>query len=94
VEELTDVETLAQIAAATGGRAFIGTNRSELEEAVEKISEDLRSQYLVGFTPTGKGVVKYRAISLKLPRGVRSVRVRSGYRGTEPPVYKRGARGK
>jgi Ca-activated chloride channel homolog len=87
VEELTDFETLAQIAAATGGRSFIGTDAEELDAAVQRIAEDLRSQYLVGFTPTGRGAVKYRAISLKLPRTVRSVRVRSGYRGTEAPMW-------
>jgi hypothetical protein len=51
--------------------------------AIESI---LRAQYLLGFPPTGKGGVKYRRISLELAGRVRSVRVRAGYRGTEPPV--------
>ena len=41
-------------------------NRPEqLGKAVDRIENDLRAQYLIGFTPTGKGAVKYRRISLK-----------------------------
>jgi Ca-activated chloride channel family protein len=84
-ELLSDAETLQQIAALTGGRFFVGTQASEIASAVAEIENDLRTQYLVGFTPTGRGGVKYRAISLRLPRSVKVVRVRAGYRGTEPP---------
>lgn len=85
-ETLSDVETLERISALTGGRVFLGIEPREIAAAVDQINQDLRTQYLVGFTPTGRGDVKYRAISLKLPRSVRAVRVRSGYRGTEPPL--------
>jgi Ca-activated chloride channel family protein len=84
-ELLSDAETLQQVAALTGGRFFVGTQASEIAEAISEIENDLRTQYLVGFTPTGRGGVKYRAISLRLPRSVKVVRVRAGYRGTEPP---------
>ena len=58
-------------------------------DGIEKV---LRAQYLIGFPPTGKGAVKYRRISLELAGRVRSVRVRAGYRGTEPPVLSASSR--
>jgi Ca-activated chloride channel family protein len=85
-EELSDVELLDEVANFTGGRLHLGNEPEQLREAVASIENDLRSQYLIGFSPTGRGAVKYRQISLKLARRVSSVRVRSGYRGTEPPA--------
>jgi Ca-activated chloride channel family protein len=85
-EGMTDIETLVEIARVTGGRVAIGADPLQLEQAVTRIGEDLRSQYLIGFTPTGRGGVKYRPISLKVAGSNRVVRVRAGYRGTEPPA--------
>lgn len=85
-EELSDLDVLEEIASATGGRLFVGNEASLLGNAIAAMNQNLRAQYLVGFTPTGKGAVKYRRISLRLAGRARSVRVRAGYRGTEPPV--------
>ncbi|HET7712455.1 MAG TPA: VWA domain-containing protein [Thermoanaerobaculia bacterium] len=85
-EELSDAELLDEIARITGGKVFIGTEPERLAGAVTELSRDLRSQYLLGFTPTGRGEVKYRRISLQVTRRARSVRVRAGYIGTEPPL--------
>ena len=85
-ETLSDVETLEAIAHTSGGKMFLGTDPASIGRAIQQIQQDLRTQYLVGFTPTGKGVVKYRAIALRLPRAAKVVRVRAGYRGTEPPL--------
>lgn len=84
-EELSDLALLDEIARTTGGRLLVGNRPSRLVEAVRSIEGDLRAQYLIGFTPTGKGGVRYRKISLRLDGRVRTVRVRAGYRGTEPP---------
>ena len=81
----TDTRLLSEIAESTGGRAFITSNLGALERAIAEIQKDLRSQYLVGFAPTGKGATRFRTISLKLAGSARSVRVRTGYRGSEPP---------
>lgn len=89
-ETLSDLDLLEEIANLTGGKLFIGNEAPALAGAVETINGNLRAQYLVGFTPTGKGAVKYRHISLKLAGRARSVRVRAGYRGTEPPVLAAG----
>ncbi len=85
-EELSDIDLLDQVASLTGGRLYVGNEPEEIAAAVSNLEKNLRAQYLLGFTPTGKGAVKYRHISLQLAGRVRSVRVRAGYLGTEPPV--------
>jgi VWFA-related protein len=87
-EELSDIALLEEIASLTGGKLFLGTRPEEFAAAAAAIDRGLRVQYLIGFSPTGKGAVKYRRISLKLAGRVQSVRVRAGYRGTEPPVLR------
>ncbi|MCU1350561.1 MAG: von Willebrand factor, type [Acidobacteria bacterium] len=81
----SDLALLDDVASLTGGRLFVGNRPEQLGAAVESLEKSLRAQYLVGFTPTGRGAVKYRHISLRLAGRVRSVRVRAGYLGTEPP---------
>ena len=85
-EHLTDIELLEELARISGGRALITNNLVELESGIRAIQNDLRSQYLLGFAPTGRGSVRFRKIALKIPGKNRVVRVRAGYRGTEPPV--------
>lgn len=85
-EEMSNIDLLEELAAASGGRLFVGNRPETLANAMDGIEKTLRAQYLIGFPPTGKGAVKYRRISLELAGRVRSVRVRAGYRGTEPPV--------
>lgn len=85
-EELSDLELLQEVANLTGGKLTLGNEPQQLAMAVASLEKDLRAQYLIGFTPTGRGAVKYREISLKLSGRIRSVRVRAGYLGTEPPL--------
>jgi Ca-activated chloride channel family protein len=85
-EELSDIDLLGEVADLTGGKLTLGSHPQQLALAVAELEKDLRAQYLIGFSPTGKGLVKYRKITLKLAGRIRSVRVRAGYRGTEPPV--------
>ena len=85
-EEMSNIDLLGELAAATGGRLFVGNRPEMLVAAMDGIESVLRAQYLTGFAPTGKGAVKYRRISLELAGRARSVRVRGGYKGTEPPV--------
>lgn len=85
-EDESNLDLLEELAGATGGKLFVGNRPEQLASAVNGIESVLRAQYLIGFPPTGKGTIKYRRISLKTAGRVRSVRVRAGYRGTEPPV--------
>lgn len=93
-EEMSNIDLLEELASASGGRLFVGNRPETLAAAVVGIEKILRAQYLIGFPPTGKGAVKYRRISLELAGRVRSVRVRAGYRGTEPPVLSAATRGR
>jgi Ca-activated chloride channel homolog len=90
-EALVNLEVLGQIARFTGGLLAILDDPVKLAEAVRRIESDLRSQYLIGFSPSGTGPVRYRRIAMRFPGAVRSVRVRAGYRGTEPPLAEREA---
>lgn len=92
-EEMSNIDLLAELASATGGKLFVGNQPEQIAKSMDGIESTLRAQYLIGFPPTGKGTVKYRRISLKLAGRVRSVRVRAGYRGTEPPVLSASSRG-
>jgi len=85
-EELSDIGLLKQVAELTGGTLHLGNQPQQIAAAVVDIQKSLRAQYLIGFSPTGAGDIKYRRISLKLGGRVHSVNVRAGYRGTEPPV--------
>jgi Ca-activated chloride channel family protein len=84
-EALMNVDVLGHVARVSGGLLSLVDEAGQLPAAVEKIEKDLRTQYLLGFTPTGNGPVRYRKISLRLSGPVRPVRVRAGYRGTLPP---------
>jgi len=85
-EELSDLDLMNAVASLTGGKLNLGRSPDQLARAVDAMQKDLRAQYLVGFSPTGKGEVKYRRFALQLAGRARVVRVRAGYRGTEPPV--------
>src|SRR5438552_2894515 len=85
-EDLSDLDLLREVASLTGGKLTLGNEPQQIALAVASIEKDLRAQYLIGFTPTGQGAVKYRRISLDLAGRIRSVRVRAGYLGTEPPL--------
>jgi VWFA-related protein len=91
-EEMSNIDVLETLATSTGGKLFVGNRPEQLAKSMITIERDLRAQYLIGFSPTGKGAVKYRRISLKLAGRVRSVRVRAGYRGTEPPLLSASSR--
>jgi len=85
-DERSDLDILEDVASLTGGHLFVGNRPEQLASAIASMEKDLRAQYLIGFTPTGRGAVKYRHISLRLAGRGRSVRVRAGYLGTEPPA--------
>jgi Ca-activated chloride channel family protein len=84
-EELSDVDLMTEVASLTGGSLFLGSTPQQIALAVAALEKDLRAQYLIGFSPSGEGGVKYRRISLELAGRVQSVRVRAGYLGTAPP---------
>jgi VWFA-related protein len=64
----------------TGGRMIIVRSEKNLEQAFDQISEELRSQYTVGYTPTNKKHDgSYRKIRLETKNKDYSVLTRRGY---------------
>ena len=49
-----DSGALKKVSDRTGGRAFFPTQSSELQSVFAQIDQELRSQYLVGYSPTNK----------------------------------------
>lgn len=73
-----------EIAEESGGRAFFPKKPSELTAAVEEISRDLRSQYVVGYAPAdARADGKFRKVDVKIAdapgRTKRRAVVRPGY---------------
>jgi Ca-activated chloride channel family protein len=65
----------------SGGHAFFTTDSRKMEGISEKISEELRNQYVVGYVPTNSSKDgKWRKLSLKVnPSSKVGVHAKSGY---------------
>jgi Ca-activated chloride channel family protein len=73
---------LKQLANETGGRAFFPSNVSELPAIYRQISEELASQYSIGYTsrnPVRNG--NWRRIVVRVSRPGLQTRTRQGYYG-------------
>ncbi len=82
----TNVQSSLQyLAERTGGKAIINTNR--VTPALEKIAQDFRTYYSLGYTPSHHGDGRYYRIEVKVKgrKGLR-VRHRDGYRDKPPAV--------
>jgi VWFA-related protein len=79
------VDNLRMLAASSGGKMFLPAGDEDLGPTVEKIGAEVRKQYLLGFTPSGQGELKYRILVVSvLKPGSLEVRTRRGYRGSAP----------
>ncbi|MGB7266767.1 MAG: VWA domain-containing protein [Terracidiphilus sp.] len=75
--------TMLQMAAATGGKAFVNTNG--LKEAVEKAIDAGSNYYTIAYTPTNRSWNgDYRKIQVKLDRPGVSLAYRRGYFADDP----------
>jgi Ca-activated chloride channel family protein len=73
---------LETLAAGTGGRTFYPSAGAELDRAFAEILRDLRTQYLLGYYPSGvpAGDGKFHAVRVELPqRKDLRVSTRTGY---------------
>jgi VWFA-related protein len=57
-----------QLANATGGSQFIFYRQRGLEEAIQKISQNLHSQYLVAYAPSNGGEGGFHTINVTIDR--------------------------
>ncbi|MEZ5402436.1 MAG: VWA domain-containing protein [Bryobacteraceae bacterium] len=83
-EEMAGPGLLTELAEQTGGRHFPIDNLNELPDVAAKIGVELRSQYVLGYSPKNSAKDgKYRRVEVKLvqPRGLPPLRAyfRTGY---------------
>jgi VWFA-related protein len=83
-EELAGPSLLTEIAEMTGGRQFPVENPNDLPDIARKIGRELRSLYVIGYTPSNDvRDGKYRRIQVRLnaPRGLPPLQLfnKSGY---------------
>jgi VWFA-related protein len=71
---------MSQLAEQTGGRVInVGNSGRKLEDAFDQIQDELRTQYLLSYTPTNKSADgTYRKIDLECGKGFK-VQARKGY---------------
>ena len=72
----------AELATLTGGRSYHITDMRRLPETLKSIAEELRNQYLLGYSPERPIVPnaeEWRAISVEVRRPGLTVRARDGY---------------
>ncbi len=71
---------MERLTSETGGRMInVGTNGRKLEDAFDQIQDELRTQYLVSYTPkNGEGDGKFRKLEYDCGKG-RKVQARKGY---------------
>ena len=79
-------DVLNLLAAVTGGRYYSIANAEDLQKALTAILDDVRHQYVLGFS-TGDGAVRFRNLAVEVKgkdRSRRTVVFRRGYKGTPP----------
>jgi Ca-activated chloride channel family protein len=76
----TNAEVLKRISSETGGNFYWIEDPDEMKEAIVGIEDDLRSVYMLGYTPpTTKCDGSFRRIDLSVAKDRYHVRTRKGY---------------
>jgi len=75
---LGKINTTQVVAKATGGTTFSFTRLKGLEEAIQKLGDELHSQYLLSFTPSDSRP-GYHRIDVQVSGGDYRIRARPGY---------------
>jgi VWFA-related protein len=79
------VENLRMLAASSGGKMYLVGGEEDLRPLAAKVNSEVRKQYILGFSPSGRGELKYRVVFVSVAKkGNWIVRTRRGYRGTAP----------
>ena len=68
-----------QLARSTGGAEFTFLRQKGLEDAVQKINTEVRSQYMVTYTPSNREEPGYHTIVVSIDRGSYVCKTRPGY---------------
>jgi len=79
---------LREITGESGGRTDIVQNSAQLDEAAARISEELNSQYVLGYTPPRGADGQFHSLRVRVAGADNRVRARNGYVAT-PSTRKR-----
>ena len=75
-----DIQVLRRFARETGGSIWSVSAPADLKEAVIRIQEELRFQYVIGYHPSRQNWDgSFRRLKLETTRGGLVVKARSGY---------------
>jgi Ca-activated chloride channel family protein len=81
VEEQNGPQLLDELADQSGGRLYTVENLQDLQSISERISNELRNQYLLGYSPTNDARDgKFRRVKLKLDTPANLPNLRTYYR--------------
>ncbi len=72
----------AELAVLTGGRSLVARNRNEVTAAAQAIAHELRTQYLIGYSPSHprtEAAGEWRSIRVEVSVPGARVRARDGY---------------
>ncbi len=72
-------KTLKMLSQETGGRMFEVTKKLPLKEIYDRIQEELRNQYSIGYTPSDLTGTEFRHINLRTKNSKLEVVTRAGY---------------
>jgi Ca-activated chloride channel family protein len=73
------VPSLQRLAEPTGGSVIIASTIREVEAAAQRVAEELRQQYTLGFYPPDVGGKTYRRLTVTTRHPDYRVRTRAGY---------------
>jgi hypothetical protein len=68
-----------QFSRSTGGHEFIFLRQKGLEQAVERISQEIHSQYVITYNPTNKTEPGFHTIEVSIDRSSLVCKTRPGY---------------
>jgi VWFA-related protein len=73
-------QDIGKICKETGGRVIeVAQKPGGLEKAIQQVSDELRTQYYVGYTPTQNADGSFRKLQVRVKGGDYRVQVRKGY---------------
>lgn len=73
------VPSLQRLAEPTGGMVIVASSMREVEESAQRLAEELRQQYTLGFAPANSPDGRYRRIRVATRHPDYRVRTREGY---------------
>jgi Ca-activated chloride channel family protein len=80
----TKAPVLAELAAVTGGHAFVVRDARDVDATLAAIARELRSQYLLGYSPDAhEDGPRWHSIQVSVRRPGLHVRARDGYEAPE-----------